>query len=336
MDQNLKTILDNLTKMADEVKKALNACEKTESVGGQTAEVTETEETTESPESSETANAPAEAFIACTPRQLPRGRLIKAARMAVELNPANAPFLHAPLGALGVEMPTLDPLHIAVLTSKYWGQTQRTLSVSFMEPIDTPLRTKILEHMNGWSKGGGPGKPGCGIKFAWTQGVGDVRISRGGGGYWSYLGVDITQIPKNRQTMNLQGFTMSTADSEFYRVVRHEVGHTLGFPHEHMRAELVAEIDAQKAIAWFMRTQGWDAQTVQQQVLTPLDERSLMATPADQTSIMCYQLPGSITKSGKPIVGGEDINASDYNFAAKIYPPPTSGGGDDDDLDWLV
>jgi len=45
-----------------------------------------------------------------------------------------------------------------------------------------------------------------------------------------------------------------------------------------------------------------------------------MATPPDQTSIMCYQLPGLITKDGKPIIGGTDINATDYAFAGKIYP----------------
>jgi hypothetical protein len=72
---------------------------------------------------------------------------------------------------------------------------------------------------------------------------------------------------------------------------------------------------------------------VQEQVLTPLDERSLLATPADQTSIMCYQLPGSITKDGKPIVGGTDINQTDAEFAAKIYPRPTDTN---DDWDWLV
>jgi hypothetical protein len=329
MDQNLKAILDNLTKIAGEAQKILEAYENTQGAGDQPPEIIESEETTR------LAGSAPEEFIACTPRHLPKARLIKAAKVAIDLNPANAPFLHAPLGALGIDMPPLDPLRIAVLTSKYWGQQQRTLTVSFMEQTEAPLRDKILEHMNAWSKGGGQGKPGCGIKFAWTQGAGDVRISRGSGGYWSYLGPDITQIPKNRQTMNLERFTMQTPDSEFYRVVRHETGHTLGFPHEHMRAELVAEIDARKATEWFMRTQGWDAQTVQQQVLTPLDERSLMATPADQTSIMCYQLPGSITKSGKPIVGGTDINGSDYGFAAKIYPLP-GGGGDDDDLDWLV
>jgi hypothetical protein len=31
----------------------------------------------------------------------------------------------------------------------------------------------------------------------------------------------------------------TTPDAEFYRVVRHETGHTLGFPHEHMRKEII-------------------------------------------------------------------------------------------------
>jgi hypothetical protein len=35
---------------------------------------------------------------------------------------------------------------------------------------------------------------------------------------------------------------------------------------------------------------------------------------------MCYQLPGAITTDGKPIVGGIDINDTDFAFAARIYP----------------
>jgi hypothetical protein len=35
---------------------------------------------------------------------------------------------------------------------------------------------------------------------------------------------------------------------------------------------------------------------------------------------MCYQIPGSLTKSGQPIVGGTDIVASDYDFVSRIYP----------------
>jgi hypothetical protein len=122
--------------------------------------------------------------------------------------------------------------------------------------------------------------------------------------------------------MNLQGFTMSTPESEYKRVVRHEVGHTLGAPHEHMRKALVARIDPQKAYDYFLRTQGWDRAMVDAQVLTSLNERSLLSTPPDQDSIMCYQLPGSITRDGLPIRGGTDINASDYAFIRAIYPRP--------------
>ena len=40
--------------------------------------------------------------------------------------------------------------------------------------------------------------------------------------------------------------------------------------------------------------------TTIQQVLTPVEERSLLGSPTvDADSIMCYQLPGSITKSGR-------------------------------------
>ena len=35
---------------------------------------------------------------------------------------------------------------------------------------------------------------------------------------------------------------------------------------------------------------------------------------------MCYQIPGTITKDGKPIVGGKDIDALDYQFARRLYP----------------
>jgi len=251
----------------------------------------------------------------CVLKSLPKRLLVKAARTAININPVNAPAF-GPQAALGDGDAVTEPLRIAVVTSKYWGPHPRILTVSFMESTPADLKARIISHMNAWTKTGS-------ISFVGTNGTGDVRISRGSGGFWSYLGTDILHIPRNRQTMNLQGFTMSTADSEYKRVVRHETGHTLGFPHEHMRKTLVARIDPPKAYKWFLDTQGWDKATVDAQVLTPLDEASLMSTPADQTSIMCYQLPGLITKDGKPILGGTDIDPTDYEFCGKIYPKPS-------------
>ena len=114
---------------------------------------------------------------------------------------------------------------------------------------------------------------------------------------------------------------MSTADSKFHRVVRHETGHTLGFPHEHTRSEIVNRIDREKALAYFMATQGWSRDQVIAQVLTPLDNSALIATAdADPQSIMCYWLPASIMTNGVAVTGGTDIDALDAQFAASVYP----------------
>jgi hypothetical protein len=88
-----------------------------------------------------------------------------------------------------------------------------------------------------------------------------------------------------------------------------------------MRKALIAKIDVRKAIDYFGRTQGWSAEDVKLQVLTPLEESSLIGTASsDARSIMCYQLPGEITKDGEPILGGTDIDAWDREFIALIYP----------------
>jgi hypothetical protein len=258
-----------------------------------------------------------DAGAGCRIMPVPPRLLQDAAALAMRLNPVNAPLaeLAAPIDGVPA-----DPQSLTLLTTKYWGPSAKTFTVSFMEATAADLRARIVSHLNAWAQV-------CGLSFAETGGTGDVRISRGPGGYWSYLGTDIHLIPTNRQTMNLQGFTMNTRDSEFHRVIRHEAGHTLGFPHEHMRKALVDRIDPQKAYAYFLRTQGWDKQTVDQQVLTTLDTTSIIGTEPDQDSIMCYQLPGEITKDGDPITGGTDINDSDGRFAGIVYPKSLQAPG---------
>jgi hypothetical protein len=252
--------------------------------------------------------------IVCTPKSLPLDRVVAAARTATKINPLN----HAPLQRLTRVIPdfTATPERIAVLTTKYWGIQGIRLTVGFLDNAPADLKKRILQHMNAWAKTSN-------VIFIEAKIDPQVRIARVGGpdgGYWSYLGTDILHIPKKKQTMNLEEFTMDTPESEFHRVVRHETGHTLGFPHEHMRKALVDKIDPQKAIEFFGRTQGWSEAEVRAQVLTPLEESSLRGTTADPKSIMCYQIPGEVTKDNKPIIGGKDIDASDFTFAGLIYP----------------
>jgi len=253
-------------------------------------------------------------LIVCSPKRLPLETVVAASNTAIKINPLN----HAPLQRLTRVVPEFiaTPERIAVLTTKYWGLQGVSLTVGFLDNAPTDLRKRILLHMNAWAKT-------ANVKFVETKTNPQVRIARiegQAGGYWSYLGTDILHIPGKEQTMNLEAFSMSTPESEFHRVVRHETGHTLGFPHEHMRKALVDKIDPQKAIEYFERTQGWSEAEVRAQVLTPIEESSLRGTTADPNSIMCYQIPGEVTKDGKPIIGGKDIDPTDYGFAATIYP----------------
>jgi hypothetical protein len=257
--------------------------------------------------------------IVCTPKSLPMNRQAEAARRSVQINPANAvqsrQVVRTPIGRRG------GPRRLAIDVGRRWPVTGVKLSVQFLDGPPKDLRERILLHMNAWAKT-------ANIAFAETRGTGDVRIARLDhppkvAGYWSYVGTDIHGIDADEPTMNLEGFTMRISEAEFRRVVRHEAGHTLGFEHEHMRSDLVRRIDRTQAIRYYDREYGWTAQDVDAQVLTPLARRSIMGTTeSDPHSIMCYHVPGEITKDGKEIPGGKDINPTDYAFAASMYPKP--------------
>lgn len=249
-------------------------------------------------------------FVPCTLKALPEDLLLPAAATAARLNPANAPARGA----------GLDRQAIAVLTTAYWGAGGVKLGVAFLDNPPADLRARLLAHMNAWGAT-------ANVVFAEAgPGTAEVRVTRTARqGYWSYLGTGILHVARGAPTMNLDSFTMQTPESEFHRVVRHETGHTLGFPHEHLRPEEVARLDPAKALAYFQRTQGWSAEVVRSNVLTPLRPGDITGpgtepTAPDEDSVMCYQLPGSITRDGKPIRGGSDINANDAAFAGKIYP----------------
>ena len=257
--------------------------------------------------------------VVCLPKPLPRKKWIEAARTAATINPLN----HPPVNRLMLVNKSFKPTpqSIAVLTTKFWGSKGVKLTVGFLDSPSSAMRSRIISHMNAWNKT-------ANVTFVASSTDPQVRIARTpGDGHWSYLGTDILTIEKDEPTMNLDSFTMNTPESEYIRVVRHETGHTLGCPHEHMRRELVKLIDPNLAIQFFGQTQGWSPQMVRRQVLTPIEESSLLGTvDSDPESIMCYQIPGEITKSGQPILGGIDIDPWDYSFMATIYPKPSGGG----------
>jgi hypothetical protein len=267
-------------------------------------------------------------MIVCRPRALTPAQHEVALRRSVEINPANA--LAPRTIALAPDGGRRGPRRLVLAVGYRWPASGQQLAVQFLDAPSTALRKRILAHMNAWSEH-------ANVRFEETRDVGRIRIARleppdPMAGYWSYLGTQVEAIPPHEPTLNLEGFTMRTPDREFRRVVRHEAGHALGFEHEHLRSELIARIDRRKAYAWFERTQGWSQEETRAQVLTPLARASISGTrEADPLSIMCYQIPGEITKDGAPIPGGRDITATDAAFAARVYPRPDPAARDEAD-----
>src|SRR5664279_1729563 len=181
-------------------------------------------------------------LICCRLKRLPKNMLVQAAQTATRINPVNYPRMDRLAGVMkGFRA---SPQRIAVMTTSYWGAAGVKLTVGFLDNPPADLRKHILLHMNAWNQD-------ANVQFVTSNTDPQVRISRVGGkdgGYWSYVGTEIVHIPKDEATMNLEEFTMDTPESEFHRVVRHETGHTLGFPHEHMRRALVEKIDRKKAV----------------------------------------------------------------------------------------
>lgn len=259
-------------------------------------------------------------IIACRTRLLTTSQAQNALRRSLEVNPANATehTLLAQDGRRGGQR------RLALVVARRWPQSGAQLTVQFLDDPSLALRKRMLLHMNAWGEH-------ANVQFNETRDQGMVRIARldhpeADAGFWSYVGTEILGIEPEAPTMNLEGFTMRTPESEFLRVVRHEAGHTLGFEHEHMRTDLVQRIDRRKAIAYYRLSDGWSRDETVEQVLTPLKTRSLMATTeSDPVSIMCYQIPAEITKDGTAIPGGIDINPKDHAFAAKVYPRVVPG-----------
>src|SRR5579871_5958671 len=89
-------------------------------------------------------------IIVCTPKSLPASKQIKAAKHAVEINPANHP--HSPMMARALLGGPPTPFRLAIVVARRWPTSGVRLTVGFLDTPPSDLKKRILLHMNAWAK----------------------------------------------------------------------------------------------------------------------------------------------------------------------------------------
>ncbi|HDR7850285.1 TPA: hypothetical protein QCY30_005067 [Bacillus toyonensis] len=170
---------------------------------------------------------------------------------------------------------------------------------------------------------------GIGIKFieVATREEAEIRIGfMRDDGAWSYIGRDIIDLDlsKNERTMNF-GWDLTQHPSEIDTAI-HEIGHTLGFPHEHQNPNAGIEWDEEAVYADLAGAPNyWSRETTDINIIRKIDPDTVQGSNWDPNSIMHYPFKAGLIKipeqyrNGLNPAGG--FSDRDKLWVKTFYPP---------------
>lgn len=142
-------------------------------------------------------------------------------------------------------------------------------------------------------------------------------------GSWSYVGRDILGIGTTETTMN---FGWDLTDDYGHTTALHEIGHTLGLPHEHQNPFAGIVWDEEKVYGYFGGApNNWSRDQTFQNVLRKIDAGEVEGSNWDPNSVMEYWFPAGLivqpAQYHEGLIPAGGLSATDKDWVKRFYPP---------------
>lgn len=170
---------------------------------------------------------------------------------------------------------------------------------------------------------------GIGLNFKEVKSRDEAEIRIGfmrGDGAWSYVGRDLIDlnIGRDDRTMNF-GWDLTKHPRELDTAL-HEIGHTLGFPHEHQNPYAGIVWDEEAVYHSLAQPpNNWSRDKTYHNIIRKISADSVQGSNWDPDSVMHYPFePGLIKeppkyRNGLTPAGG--LSERDQNWVKNFYPP---------------
>jgi hypothetical protein len=170
-------------------------------------------------------------------------------------------------------------------------------------------------------------KLGIGLKFEEVTSRTEAELRIGfmqGDGSWSYIGREVLSVGANDRTMNL-GWKLAKSDYGFDTAL-HEIGHSLGFPHEHQNPNAGIVWDEEAVYADLGKSPNfWNREKTHYNIIRKLSPGDVSGSAWDPNSIMHYEFGAGLIKEPEPYRNGlkpaGGISECDRTWALAFYPP---------------
>lgn len=169
---------------------------------------------------------------------------------------------------------------------------------------------------------------GIGVSFIEVDDAAEAEVRIGfdhGGGSWSYVGRQVLGRPMTDRTMNF-GWTLSGWDYGLDTAL-HEIGHTLGLPHEHQNPNAGIVWDEEAVYAFFGGPpNNWEREKTFHNILRKIGRDLIRGSDWDHDSIMHYKFPAGLILvpeefRSKPLVPEPNLSDDDIEWIRRFYPP---------------